>query len=252
MNFDISGRPIALSLKGTDQVLVLQKDGPNSHPAFGLNGSGAFMNLLMVAPSEAGKYRRGKNCVHILKIFDGILSGQISADSLETLSHESTIVNVPSISVHSLVVGDDRSACVIEPGRPITHMASSGRDFLTLTNFPLAGFANQDYRNVTGAGADRYKTCYRMLSKSERSFSVNRGFAILEETAQSTGDFPTQFSMLAVPEDGCFYFTVKRDFHKRFKFSFVDHIIRTDEGFARQPNHVLDKKGILLSELEQW
>jgi hypothetical protein len=57
MNFDISDRPIKLSMRGTDQFLVFQKDGPSFFPAFGINRSGTFMNLLMVDPNEAGKYR---------------------------------------------------------------------------------------------------------------------------------------------------------------------------------------------------
>jgi hypothetical protein len=50
MNFDISDRPIALSLKNNDPFLVSQRDGTTFYPAFGLNRSGAFMNLLMVEP----------------------------------------------------------------------------------------------------------------------------------------------------------------------------------------------------------
>ena len=251
MNLDISERPIALSLKGRDQFLVLQKEGPSFYPAFGLNRSGAFMNLLMVESNEAGKYRRGKDCVHIMRIFEGVLGGLIGPDALETLLREKTVVNVPSISVHSMVTGKDRYACIIEPGRTNIHLNSS-RSFLVLTNFPLSDFAESDYCAVEGAGADRHKTCYRMLLESQGAFRIDRGLAILEATAQVTGDWPTQFSMLAVPEDECLYFTLKRNYQKRYRFSFVDHVVQTDQGFARQQGHILDKKGTLLSELEQW
>lgn len=252
MNFDISDRPIKLSMRGADQLLVFQKDGPRFFPAFGINRSGTFMNLLMVDSNEAGKYRRGKNCVHIIRIFDDVLGGQTSPVALSAFLRDKTVVNVPNISVHSMVAGRDRCAYVVEPGRTNIPFDSASRDFLVLTNFPLSDFVGRDYRDVTGSGADRYKTCYKMLSESKHAFNVDQGFAILEETSQSAGNYPTQFSMLAIPEGGIVYFAIKREFSKRYTFSFADNTVRTGEGFERQNHRVLDKKGVLLSELGEW
>lgn len=252
MNFDISDRPIVLQLKGDDQFVALQKDGDASYPAFGLNRSGTFVNLLMVAPSEAGDYRRGKDVVHLLHLFDDLLGGLLPPSSLEALLRQKTVVNVPNLSLHSLVVGKEGYACVVEPGRATTYLRGRNRNFLALSNFPLADFANQSYTATTGAGADRYQTCYRMLEESEPTFSVEQGFAILEATAQYAGDYPTQFSMLAVPEDEAIHFSVHRRFHRRFSFSFADRAIRTECGFAATRCRELDKSGIRLSVLEKW
>jgi hypothetical protein len=252
MNFDISDRPIKLSMRGTGQLLVSQKDGPSFLPAFGINRSGTFMNLLMVDPNEAGKYRRGKDCVHIIRVFDDVLAGQTSPVALGAYLRDKTVVNVPNTSVHSMVAGRDRCAYVIEPGRTNVSFDSVGGDFLVLTNFPLSDFVDRDYRDVTGGGADRYKTCYEMLSENKHAFNVDQGLAILEGTSQSAGDYPTQFSMLAVPEDGIVYFAIKREFSRRYAFSFADDTVRTGESFERQNHRVLDKKGVLLSELGKW
>jgi hypothetical protein len=252
MNFDISDRPIKLSMRGADQLLVFQRDGPSFFPAFGINSSGTFVNLLMADPNEAGKYRRGKNCVHIMRVFDDVLGGQASPVDLSAYLRDKTVVNVPNISVHSMVAGSDRCAYVIEPGRTNISFDSTSSDFLVLTNFPLSDFVGRDYRDVTGSGADRYKTCYRMLSESKHAFDVDQGFAILEETSQSGGDYPTQLSMLAIPEDGIVHFAIENKFSKRYTFSFTDNTVRTGEGFERQNHRGLDKKGVLLSELGDW
>jgi hypothetical protein len=58
--------------------------------------------------------------------------------------------------------------------------------------------------------------------------------------------------MLAVPEDGIVYFAIKREFSRRYAFSFADDTVRTGESFERQNHRVLDKKGVLLSELGKW
>lgn len=252
MNFDISDRPISLNLKGGDQFLVMQKDGPSFLPAFGINAKGTFMNLMMVDPTGAGQYRRGKDCVHIIRIFEDVLGGKIDPEGLNQLLLDKAIVNAPAISVHSMVAGKNREALVIEPGRGNIYLDPAGENFMALTNFPLSVFQGTAYSDVTGCGAERYKTCCRMMSENQNGFSEDIGFAILEKTSQSRGDFPTQFSMLAVPEDEVVYFMLKRDFRRRFAFSFGDHNIRTENGFEIQKNRLLDKKAILLSELEQW
>jgi hypothetical protein len=252
MNFDISDRPIKLSLSGFDQLLIFQKDGSSFYPAFGINRSGSFMNLLMVDPNEAGKYRRGKGCVHIIRIFDDILGGRVSPDGLDSYLMDKTVVNVPEISVHSMIAGRDRRAYVVEPGRANIPFTSESSDFLILTNFPLSDFIDRDYRDVTGNGAERYKTCFEMLSERKHAFNVNHGFVILEATSQSAGDYPTQLSMLAVPEDETVFFATKRDFGKRFVFSFEDNTLRLQSSSTQQEGFILERKGILLSELEQW
>ncbi len=252
MNFDISDRPIVLSLKGGDQFIASQKEADAFYPAFGLNRCGTFVNLLIVEPNEAGRYRRGNNYIHLARLFDDLLGGLIAPEALEALLREKQVVNVPSHSLHSLVTGPDGYACVIEPGCTTTYLRALRRNFLALTNFPLAPVADKDYTLAEGTGADRYKTCYRMLEESEHAFNVEQGFAILEATAQYAGDWPTQFSMLAVPQDDAIHFVLNRRFHRRFSFSFADHLIRTECGFTQLHTRKLDKTGIRLSTLEAW
>ncbi len=252
MNFDISDRPIKICFKENNQFLILQKDRGSFFPAFGINKNGIFMNLLMVEPNEKGKYRRGKNCVHISKIFDDVLAEQISLDKLDTLLQEKTIVNVPNISVHSMVVAKDRRAYIIEPGRTNINFKTFDKDFMVLTNFPLSDFIDQDNVNETGVGADRYMLCSKMLLDNQNSFDVDYGFSILDATSQTSGDYPTQLSMLAVPEDEIIYFTIKRSFEKRFAFSFANNTLQSLKGFTQQQDTIITKKGVLFSELEQW
>lgn len=245
MNFDISERPIKLSLVNGEQFIVYQKEGVKFFPAFGINRRGIFMNLLMVAQSDAGQYRRSKDVVHIIKLFEGLLGGQISPQNLDELLAEKTVVNVPKISVHSIVVGESHQAWVIEPGRGEIRLDQTGKDHLALTNFPLMDFFGKDCE-VSGYGAMRYQTCMGMLANAPEDFSVAQGFEILAATAQADGDFPTQMSMMAVPEDEKLWFCVQRDFLQRYEFSFADQTLRVEGG----KNFVLDKKGILLSELK--
>jgi hypothetical protein len=252
MNFDISARPIKLTHSGKGGFLVSQKDGPAWHPAFGCNRYGTFMNMQMVDPVEAGNYRRGKDCVHIHKLFVDILSGSWTADGLEKLLQSKTVVNVPGYSVHSMIAMPNRRAWVVEPGRGILRLDAAERNFLVLTCFPLSDFTGRDCVKVKGAGADRYKTVYPQLMESGEAFHVNRGLGVLQAVTQPGGEFPTQFSMISVMEDEKIYFTLSRNFDRQYEFSFRDGMIRTGKGFESPQELTLDGKGILLSDLKAW
>jgi hypothetical protein len=250
MNFDISDRPIKMALIKNNQLIIFQKENGSFFPAFGFNENGTFMNLLMVDPNEKGKYRRGKNCVHIMKLFDDVLSERIEVSSLNDYLTENTIVNVPNYSVHSMIAGIGRHSYVVEPGRENLSLDTLDQDFMVLTNFPFE--ADQNYNEVSGDGSDRYQKAYHSLLNRKESFQVDEGFSILKGTSQTEGDYPTQLSMISVPEEQVIYFTLKRSFNKIFKFSFQENQIQTHRGFEVSSHHPLSKKGILLTELECW
>jgi len=245
MNFDISDRPIKLALKGSEQLIVYQQEGGRFLPAFGFTASGTSMNLLMVEANEAGQYRRGKGCVHIIRLFDEVLDSKVALADLDAYLADKTVVNVPGISVHSLVAGVDRQAIVVEPGRGNIPFDRASQDFMLLTNFPLVDFVGRDVGEVRGAGAERYRTGYNMLCGRRQPFTVDQGMAILQETAQPAGNYPTQLSMLAAPDEGIIHFWVQRDFSRRYTFHFVDWTVRVRE----EPERAVTKKGLLLSEL---
>lgn len=252
MNFDISKRPIKLALIGESQLIIFQQDAGQFFPAFGINKNGTFMNLLMVDSNEEGKYRRGKNCVHIMKLFDDVLADRIEASSLKTLLAEKEIVNVPNHSVHSMIAGKNRQSYIVEPGRKNIELGSLDRDFMVLTNFPLSETLDQEYGEVNGFGSERYKKAYETILINKETFNMENGFSLLKETVQKEGEFPTQFSMIFIPEEQVVYFTLNTDFDKIFKFSFIDKQIETSSGFSNSKSCELTKKGILLSELEIW
>jgi hypothetical protein len=91
-----------------------------------------------------------------------------------------------------------------------------------------------------------------MLKGHDFIFSLDQGLDVLAATAQKAGDYPTQFSMLATPEDEHIVFCLKHNFNKRFSFSFADGVLRTEMGFAHPHSRMLDSRGIFLTELENW
>jgi hypothetical protein len=252
MNFDISKRPIKIIFQDDDQLIILQNENGQFFPAFGLNANGTFMNLLMVDPIEDGKYRRGKNCIHIMKLFEDILRGRIEMSSLKDFLDGNAIINVPNYSVHSMIAGKNRKTFIIEPGRKNIDFDSVDRDFMVLTNFPVSENMDKEYTNVNGPGHDRYIKAYETIEINKESFGIESGFSLLEGTVQHDGDYPTQLSMIFIPEESKVYFTLNGSFEKVFEFSFTNKQILTMKGFTGANNILLSKKSVLLSELETW
>jgi hypothetical protein len=250
MNFDNPANPIKLVLQGDTQLLILQQVNGQFLPAFGINHKGTFMNVLMVDANEAGKYRRGKNCVHIMRLFEDVLGEKIEFSALGTFLDTNAVVNVPNYSMHSMIAGKDRSTYIVEPGRNNVDFQSTEQNFMVLTNFPLSESLDQPYSEVTGPGSDRYSKAYNILSQNNETFDKQLGFNILKETMQHSGDYPTQFSILCMPEEDKVYFALHGDFNRLFEFSFSDKQIRTNSGFTQKSSYPFSKKGILLSDLE--
>lgn len=251
MNFDISSRPIKMALAGEGQLIISQKENGRFLPAFGLNKEGTFMNLQMVEQNEEGKYRRGKNCVHMMRLFDEVLSGKVDASEIAAYLQEKEIVNVPNYSVHSLIAAPNDKSYIIEPGRNFLASEDGKNDFLVLTNFSVIDGLDQDLETLDGPGSERYKWVYSEIQNSEDDFSVEEGLNILRKIAQTEGDYPTQLSLIYSPEEKTVYFTINRDFNKKFKFSFAQNVIETISGFMEDSNVLVTKKGVLLCELEQ-
>ena len=251
MNFD-NKNPVKIMLKDNNQFLALVNENGQFLPSFGCNSNGTFMNTLMVDSSDQGEYRRGKNVIHIMRLLEEILGEKIQFDLLNNILNDKQIVNVPNYSVHSMIAGKNKKAYIVEPGRSNIDISLLNTSFLVLTCFPLSEYIDTSYTEVEGLGAERYKKAYEMILKNEEIFSVETCFSILKETKQENGEYPTQFSMVLIPEDNVIYFAINGDFTKVFEFSFLHNEIRTKYGFHGENILQLSKKGILLSELENW
>ncbi|MQR97218.1 hypothetical protein [Fictibacillus phosphorivorans] len=252
MNFDLSERPIKMALTGENQLLILQKEGGRFLPAIGFNKKGIFMNLHMVNPNEEGKYKRNKNSIHMMRLFDEVLTEKIKTSVLPIYLEEKEIVNVPDYSVQSLIVGPNQKSFIVEPGRKQIDTHEREDDFMVLTNFSVRDAMEHEDMTLQGPGSDRYQVAFDELANRRGNFSVEQGLSILKQTAQRKGDYPTQLSMIFSPEEESIYFSLKGDFKRLYKFSFSDRMITTVRGFEHDLGFLVKKKGVLLSELEGW
>lgn len=242
MNFDISSRPIKFSLvirNSNKALLILQKENGTFYPAFGFTESGVFANLLMVKQNEKGKYRRGKNVVHIMKIFDEVMTNQISVEDIKGKYNNHSIVNVPNFSVHSMI-SNMNTTIFLEPGEGIVYDNEGLNKYFVLSNSSIVDFEK--------AKDSRYNICRLGLDEQGNNISVEKGFDILKSCSQSDGDYPTQLSIISKPREKEIYLAVERNYEKIYKYSFETDKISIYQG-CEKADEILLKKELLLTEL---
>ncbi|XSG77378.1 hypothetical protein ACP8Y2_10255 [Herpetosiphon llansteffanensis] len=232
MNFDLEPRPIALSMPNPGQLLILQAEQGQWLPAIGLTSTGRFMNLQMLPATAAGAYRRGKDVLHIMKVFEQFLAGTIDFAALQSQQ----IVNVPNHSVHSLLRDEHGQIGILEPGQTglVQHDQS-----LIQTNFsnstPAASLSQQP-------SADRYLRCQQLLDQQQPD--VDHAFAILAATQQHAGDFPTQLALVFEPKQQTVWLAQPSQLSQRWRFTFGDQqLVVGDQAYQ------LSKKRLLLSSI---
>lgn len=251
MNFDNDGKEFKVVLKDQNQFIILVNVNGSFYPSFGIHRNGTFINDLLVDSNGEGKYKRqNENRWVTTSLVGKVLAEEVTFAELYDLLQQKTIVNAPNSSTHCMVVDRGGNVHIIEPGRKNIFSPSDDSPFYVMTNFPLSEFEPLHPDQVQGSGADRYKAVHHLLSDVNGTFDIEAAFDVLASARQDQGDWITEFSMVAVPNEETVYFSINGDFTKRFKFSFKDHTISTVKGFEQHHNLVLTAKGFKKAELE--
>ncbi len=227
-NFDHPDEDFKLALREPAHLAVLVNVNGRYFPSFGITLDGTFINDLMVEGTEAGRYKRAsQNRWTMTTLVENVLTGRAAFDDLSTILAQKTIVDNPALSTHAMIANAGGDVRVVEPGRGNLYSPRGDGSHFVMSNFPLCTAAAPD---ATSPGADRYDAASQALADAGPDFGVEDAFAVLEQVAQRGGNYPTRFSMVAVPADQVVYFSVFGDFHRRFRFSFADDCVTAARG----------------------
>lgn len=245
MNFDYSNVDIKFSIiKINDRKLFLAQFGSGGYIA-GMNENGLFTNYQMLYYNgETPVFESGSNTLSL---------GNLNDYSINNLSTAAEIINyigtkkiIPSygLDLHSLFADSTSNAIVVEPFGSYNGITPLKDDFLVMANFPNYDFIDSPYGSVYGAGSGRYKTAYAYINDHKNDFSYTDGMETLSRTVQTSGDYPTQVSLLFNPLTMEIFFCMNHDFSKVWKVSLLNETIETYSGFAGNGSRKLDAAGI--------
>ncbi|MEJ2207920.1 MAG: SUMF1/EgtB/PvdO family nonheme iron enzyme [Anaerolineae bacterium] len=252
MNFDYPDTEIKFSIYPSGDRKVFQMEfyeGDGFSATVGMNSAGLFSSCQMLFPEAPERASPGPDDVYPWQVYRRALFDFESVQEVSGFIADKKVVHW-SRTLHDLFADPYGNAMVVEAGEEENVVTTIENDFIVMTNFPNGDFVGQGYETVQGVGADRYKIAYENISEHMVDFDVERGLETLEK-AVSSGDFPTQASMVFEPERGQVYIALKKDFGRIWRVSIADQTIETYSGFSQAGKMDLDSGGVMASDLEK-
>jgi len=250
MNFDYPETEIKLIIHRTKAGKAFSmefKQGNEYFPFAGMNSKGLFVAVQMLYPEKKWKKELEKNEIYIGEL-GGLIGEYEKVEQIEQYIEDKKLVNMP-ITVHQLFADKSGGSMIVEAGEDGNRTVKTKKDFVVMTNFSNFDFIGKTYNEVYGAGDSRYKAAYEYIKENFDRFNLESGWEILKRTAQASGGYETQCSMMFDPQKGDVYIALKRDFEKIWKISLENETIESVKGFKEPIEIKIETGGILVSEL---
>jgi len=218
----------------------------------GMNDQGLLASCQMVFPAQASAEEPKADEPYIWNAFYEALQSCSRVEQVSEFIADKRLVQYPSLSLHNLYADPEGSAMVVEPGESGNVVTVSDGPFMVMTNFPNGDFQGVDYREVHGDGAHRYQTAYATIEKRFDNFDVDDALDVLSQTVQSTGGYPTLYSLVFDPAAREIYIAVERDFDHIWRASLDERTIESFHGFDEPISLPMGSEGILASTLQGY
>jgi hypothetical protein len=250
MNFDYANVEMQFSINTIGNKKVFKaKIGSGGYIA-GMNDSGLFTNYQMLYyNNERPIFDNSSNTIGL-----GPLN-EYSLNNLSTVAQVTEYIGkkklVPSFGqdLQILFADNTGNAFIAEPFGPVNGIVPVKDSFIVMTNLPHYDFIGNDYVSVYGVGSERFQTAYEYIRDHKTDFIFNDGIEVLRQTAQSTGDYPTQISLLFDPLKMEVYFCLNQNYTRVWKVSIKNGTIETYSGFSNTKIQNLGSLPITASQL---
>ncbi len=250
MNFDYPKTEIRLIIHKIKDVKAFSmefKQGNEYLPFAGMNSKGLFVATQLLYPGKQAKTKLDENEIYIGEL--GELIGKYEkVGQIKKHIENKKLVNMP-ITIHKLFADKFGDSIIVEVGDDENKIVKAKDDFAVMTNFSNFDFKDKTYKDVSGIGADRYKIAYEYIKENFDDFNLESGWEVLKKTAQASGSYLTQCSMIFDPQNQDIYIVIKSDFEKIWKVSLEKETIETIKGFEEPIEIKMNSNGILLSDL---
>ena len=180
--------------------------GSTTYLTHGINSDGQFGNVPYMN-GEPYEIPKGKKRERIDLLNDRYIRGRYTSDDIDKIIEEKSIVNIPDITMHSLIGNKSGEFMIIEPGYGIKKITD---DFAAITNFPiLADLKNYDNPFY---GKDRCDKAVSILKNSGADFSVNDALDLLKQVKQE-GQWGTRISFVYSKNENAVHYCLNGDFN---------------------------------------
>ena len=254
MNFDYANVELQFSIVRINNRKVFQVffiENKSLSTICGINSRGVFSSIQMLYPQLTSWPPAGQNQINLYQAYSMF---EANCDSLQQAydflnTSGAKVVHISGTTFHDFFADTYHRACVLEVGSTTNYITKMKGDYLVMTNFPNYLYADVPPESASGTGADRYLTACHYLEATKADFTYSNAMDLLQRTAQTSGGFLTQCSLIFDPGKNELYIVLKHDFTKVWKVSVDNETIETYSGFSRSATMALDSIGITSSSL---
>lgn len=190
------------------------KVGKTVYKTHGVNKNGNFANLPYMNGTPETALHRGAGYKRIDLLVNDFIAGKTSYNDILRDVRSKTIVNLPSLSMHSLISDASGHMLLVEPGSGYREIADS---YAAVSNFPVISLPKNF--SLPWYGRERYNTCEEILKNSGEDFSAADGIELLRKCVQ-TGEWATRVSFVYSRNENAVYYTYNGDFAHVMKHTF--------------------------------
>lgn len=189
----------------------------NVRKAHGVNSNGCFGNLPYIMDSHKGAFRYSEEVYFIDQLVDDYISGRCSFDNILKLVSDKDIVNLPNLSMHSLIADAQGRFLLVEPGNGYSVIREK---YAAISNFSLMELPGDFITERFGYyGKDRYDRAMEILRNSNDDFSVSDGLRLLDAVKQ-VGTCATRVSFVYSRNENAIYYAIEGDFENIIRHQF--------------------------------
>lgn len=258
MNFDyweVDSRIRINDTKNISTFLFEINQGGEFLETAAMNTCGSFGNFQGNLSDKHVNVVPDLNCITIADLYRKFINSDQSVEEMDNILNKKTVLYPPIPpeynKLHNMFADKNGNALVLESAcgkNDITRIKDN--NFLVMTNFPVGQFKNINYKDVSGAGSDRYIKAYEYISNIKTNFSIDNAFEILKSTAQKEEKWETIASMVFVPDELVVYVTVRRDFNKIWKVDINRKCIEAFRGFENKMSINIGSSGVDIVNLQ--
>ncbi len=254
LNLDWQNTEMKFSIRQNEGYKVFNLEllsGSNWLISCGFNEHGLLSTSQMVNPGVNAVIKPNEIPVDFGALYRISTDFFSDTDSLKDFfqTTQRRLIQVQHIKLHSLLAGINGSAFVAESGTDSNMFTTQENNFVVMTNFNNHYFWGKPYTQVTGLGADRYKTAYEYIQENVSNFSIDNGWEVLKRVKQTSGSYPTICSLVFDPLNKYVYIVLHRNFTKVYRVSVTENYIETYSGFDTYVKLDLGADGITSTNL---
>lgn len=172
-------------------------------------------------------------------------------DDIEAYMDTVKLVQYSEIPLHLLVADSDGRAIVVEVGEEGNRLfpLDDGEPFMAMTNFSHAANDGLGWVDISGCGADRYRTVCSGLADRGGSLDVDGAMAVLEAALNKSEDFPTRASMAFDPTEQMVYIALEGDMQRIWSISLEERTVSGHRGLPEELLYDLPSDGMTSIDL---